>query len=339
MRVNDRLVPAWFIEEGYVKHGDLPAAERLARIAEDMEYNLFVYYTYEVTGADRRAIAKALKGMLETKPLRHTYKEFYDWLGKPDLFRPGRNGVLEYSDVFPLVYLKIRMEGTDRVFDNVKHLLVDEMQDYTPVQYAVIGRLFPCRKTILGDMNQSVNPYGASDAETIQKIFPGSQRLQLCRSYRSTWEIIQFAQRISPNEQLIPVERHGEEPRIAGFALSEYETTELARLAAEFTGSDQQTMGIICKTAAQADELHGRLRFRGLDVHLLTPQAVEFHRGVTVCTAHLAKGLEFDHVVVPHVSEKNYATPMDKSMLYVACTRAMHLLTLTFTGKPSCFVQ
>jgi DNA helicase-2/ATP-dependent DNA helicase PcrA len=221
----------------------------------------------------------------------------------------------------------------------VKHLLVDEMQDYTPVQYAVMARLFPCRKTILGDMNQSVIPYGSSTAETIQKVFAGSERLQLCKSYRSTYEIIQFAQRISPNEHLVPVERHGDEPRLAGFGRREDETEEIVRLAGEFPGSGQHTMGIICKTGAQAEELHRGLQARGLKTHLLTSHTVEFHRGVTVCTAHLAKGLEFDHVIVPHVSDGNYATPMDRNMLYVACTRAMHQLTLTFTGKPSPFVQ
>jgi DNA helicase II / ATP-dependent DNA helicase PcrA len=57
-----------------------------------------------------------------------------------------------------------------------------------------------------------------------------------------------------------------------------------------------------------------------------------------VCTAHMAKGLEFDQVIVPDVSEKNYSTEMDRNMLYVACTRAMHLLILTSVGTPSRFL-
>lgn len=66
---------------------------------------------------------------------------------------------------------------------------------------------------------------------------------------------------------------------------------------------------------------------------MLTPHAAVFHQGVTVCTAYLAKGLEFDHVIVPDVSDNNYSTLIDKNMLYVACTRAMHNLTLTYTGR------
>lgn len=79
----------------------------------------------------------------------------------------GPGAVLEYSDVFPLAYLKMRLEGIKGAQKNVKHLLIDEMQDYTPVQYAVLAKLFPCKKTILGDANQSVNLFSSSTAEKI----------------------------------------------------------------------------------------------------------------------------------------------------------------------------
>ena len=55
-------------------------------------------------------------------------------MGKPELFKPGKYSILEYSDVFPLVHLKIRLEGIKGAQKNVKHLLIDEMQDYAPVQ-------------------------------------------------------------------------------------------------------------------------------------------------------------------------------------------------------------
>jgi DNA helicase-2/ATP-dependent DNA helicase PcrA len=96
-----------------------------------------------------------------------------------------------------LIYFRIRLEGIT-TYDHVKHLLVDEMQDYTPVQYAVLSRLFLCRKTILGDVSQTVNPYSASSAETIERVFPQADIVKLYRSYRSTWEITAFAQRITP---------------------------------------------------------------------------------------------------------------------------------------------
>lgn len=142
------------------------------------------------------------------------YKNFFAWLGQPDLYKPVKDAGLEYSDVFPLIYLKIRLEGLKEVRQDVKHLLIDEMQDYTPVQYAVLARLFPCRKTILGDVGQSVNPFSSSSAEQIGQVFRQADCVKLCKSYRSTFEITRFAQRISPNPDLVAIERHGEEPAV-----------------------------------------------------------------------------------------------------------------------------
>jgi DNA helicase-2/ATP-dependent DNA helicase PcrA len=106
-------------------------------------------------------------------------------MGKLELFKP-MGGKLEYSDVFPLIYLKMRLEGIDNPRKEVKHLLIDEMQDYSPVQYAVLGKLFSCRKTILGDATQSVNPYGGSNAEQIRGVLRASAPVKLTKSYRSS---------------------------------------------------------------------------------------------------------------------------------------------------------
>src|SRR5690606_10454525 len=86
-----------------------------------------------------------------------------------------------------------------------------------PVQYSVLSRIFHCKKTILGDVSQTVNPYSASSAETIEKIFPQADIVKLFRSYRSTLEITTFSQKISRNSSIIPMERHGNQPAIKGF--------------------------------------------------------------------------------------------------------------------------
>ena len=106
------------------------------------------------------------------------YRDFYRWIGRPELLKLDHRQHLEYADVFALIYLRLRLEGIS-AYDHVKHLLVDEMQDYTPVQYAVLSRLFPCRKTILGDVSQTVNPYSASSAETIERVFPQADVVKL----------------------------------------------------------------------------------------------------------------------------------------------------------------
>lgn len=87
---------------------------------------------------------------------------------------------MEYADVAPLLYLKLALEDNKTMY-GIKHLLVDEMQDYTPIQYKVLAKLFPCRKTILGDAKQSVNPYSSTTCEQIQRVLVGSEVMKLCK--------------------------------------------------------------------------------------------------------------------------------------------------------------
>jgi len=133
-------------------------------------------------------------------------------------------------------------------------------------------------------------------------------------------------------------ERHGDEPQVLGCKSGKEELERIRRLIADFAGSGHQTLGIICKTQNQADRLHRGLHAADSRVRLLAPQSAAFGRGAVVCTVHLAKGLEFDRVIIPDASVENYSTEMDRSLLYVACTRAMHRLTLTHTGGISPFI-
>jgi DNA helicase-2/ATP-dependent DNA helicase PcrA len=297
-----------------------------------IEQNVGIYYNYDISTQERSALRDAVRKMVRRPTLRAIYRQLFDWMGKPDLFKPASGGKLEYADVFPLIYLKMRLEGLDTPRRSVKHLLIDEMQDYTPVQYAVIARLFNCKKTILGDATQSVNPYSASTAETIQRTLSNATCVKLTRSYRSSFEIMQFAQRISPNPELIPIARHGEVPQVIQCKNRADETVQICKKIAAFSASDYNTLGIICRTQKQAEVLFTSIVSAGFDAELLSAESAAFSRGVVVCTAHMAKGLEFDQVIVPDVSEKNYSTEMDRNMLYVACTRAMHQLTVTHVG-------
>src|SRR6185312_6122774 len=149
---------------------------------------------------------------------------------------------------------------------------------------------------------------------------------------RSTCEISRFAQRISPDPDLVAMERHGEQPQMSPFKDVSEETRFVILLASAFENSGFNTLGIICKTQSQAGQLYQEIRAAGIDAHLLTEESSFFGRGISIMTAHMAKGLEFDEVIVPNVTDENYHTPMDRNLLYVACTRAMHKLTLTFAG-------
>ncbi len=217
--------------------------------------------------------------------------------------------------------------------------MVDEMQDYTPIQYAVIRKLFPCRKTILGDSNQSVNPYTSTSLDVICSIFPDAEAVKLCRSYRSTFEITELSQRISENPDLIPVERHGEKPIVQGFESDKEERKHIRKLIREHQEASYQSLGIICKTNKQAKALYEKLKDKFEDVCLLDFDSREYKEGIVITSAHMAKGLEFDQVIIPHVDANTYHTMLDRSLLYIACTRAMHKLDFTYNGEMTEFLS
>ncbi|TVQ16839.1 MAG: helicase [Bacteroidetes bacterium] len=336
--VRKNFVPGWFIRERWEGYHRLPIMKRFAEITRDIEENIRFYYKYDIDAQQRAEIRKSVTGMFRSGNIRELYKEFWIWLGREDLYQQAARGQMEYADVFPLIYMKIRLEG-HKAFEKVKHLLVDEMQDYTPVQYAVLSRLFPCKKTILGDAGQSVNPYSSSNADAIKRIFTEADTVKLLKSYRSTFEITQFAQQISPAEEIIPIERRGHKPEVQCFKSAAAELAKMKEWIADFrTSGEHQSMGIVCKTARQAEALHQKLSVQGEQLSLITTDSSAFAQGVVVTNAHTVKGLEFDRVIVPQVTSANYKTEMDKGMLYIACTRAMHRLYVCCGGEVSGFI-
>ena len=246
-----------------------------------------------------------------------------------------KNRTLEYTDLAPLAYLHIALEGAAK--NCVKHLLIDEMQDYSPIQYKVMLKLFPCRKTVLGDANQSVNPYGSSTADMIQKVLVAGEVMKLCKSYRSTCEITDFAQKIRKNADLEPVARHGEKPRVLRYSNEKEELASIKELIATYRISAYKSLGIICKTESQAREMADKLHIP--DIHFLSNQSSAFVQGIVITSAHIAKGLEFDEVIIPQADSRNYHSEIDRNMLYVAVTRAMHRLPLTYSGQDTRFGQ
>lgn len=334
LKIGKVVVPFPFILERFKSYHRIPLLKRAPEVVKDIQQFVRNELQRKLTGHEKNQIWQAVPRLVRTSNILDLYKEFYTWIGKPEYFEMT-DDTLEYADVFPLIYCKIRLEGAIN-FDHVKHLLVDEMQDYTPVQYAVLSRLFRCKKTILGDVNQMINPYSASSSELIERVFPQGDMVRLVRSYRSTFEISQFAQRIAYNPELIPLERHGEEPIVKDFQSNSEEVEEIKKLVREFASSRHKTLGIICKMQDQAAFVYESIRANG--VSLLTPESTSFKEGVIVTTAYLAKGLEFDEVIIPFASARNYHTDVDKRMLYIACTRAMHRLTVTYSREKTIFI-
>lgn len=335
--IDKKPVPDWFIRESFEKYGRLPILQRFNEVVNDIVNNVMHFYKYEVKGKERTELHKTIRKMFPSTNLRMLYKGFYEWIERPDLLKIRKHSTFEYSDVYPLLYLKMKLEGL-KPFTKVKHLVIDEMQDYSVVQYKVLSILYPCKKTILGDINQSVNPFSSSNLETIQSVFPGAVSMTMLKSYRSTYEITQFTKRISQNVEVEALERHGEEPSITELKSKPDELKQIHEYITAFEKSSFNSMGIICKTQKQADEFHEALKSK-FSIKLLNAVSVAFGSGIVITTAHLAKGLEFDTVIVPNCTEENYQTEPDRQMLYVACTRAMHELKLTFVGELTSFLK
>lgn len=331
-------VPKEYIEERFKAYHRIPMRSRFEPIAKDIIRELQISApNLELTTTDKNNIKAEIKKMFSGNNDLSLYQTFYEWLGQPELFKRGKNRQLEYADVAPLLYLKLKMEGLKEK-NPIKHLLVDEMQDYTPIQYKVLSLLFPCNKTILGDALQSVNPYSSTNYMDIQRVLAGAEVMKLCKSYRSSYEITNFAQKISKSPDLIAIERHGAEPEVLTFNTANKELEYLHQYvsnALKGTGS----IGIICKTEKEAIKLHSILSERTDQVCLLSSESAAFSNGIIVTTAHTAKGLEFDEVIVPFVTDKEYNNEMDRSLLYIACTRAMHRLTLTATKVVSPIIK
>ena len=308
-------IPAEFIGEQFKRFHRYPIRQRFETMTDYILEMMKIQYNLTVTTAEKNLLRKEIKNMFS-----------------------GNNDLQIYNaDMAPLAYLHLALDG-NKTQTHIRHLLIDEMQDYSPIQYKVIQKLYPCRKTILGDASQSVNPYGSSTAAMIQKVFITGEIMKLCKSYRSTFEITCLAQKIQTNKELEPIMRHGEQPEILQFKNTEEETTGIANLISDFRNSGYTSLGIICKTETLAKALAQKLQVHTDNISLLSSQSSAYTKGVVVTSAHMAKGLEFDEVIIPQADNKNYHSTIDSNMLYVAVTRAMHKITLTYSGIQNQFI-
>lgn len=327
-----------FLAARYQALSRYPVKVRLTKMAEDLIAAYRREHDEKPETKTVRLFKEAIQGLFTFGDPYALYREFYRHLGKEEMLASPKARFLEFCDVFPLLYVKLFYEGPKKGYSVIKHLLIDEMQDYTPVQYAVVSKLFRCKMTILGDSNQSVNPYSSSSAERILPYFEGGMCMELQKSYRSTIEITALAQAIQENQKLVPIERHGEPPRILACGDEAEELAKIREMAEAFESSSYGTLGILCKSQKAANLLYKQMKDAFPKAVLLDFSSDEYQEGIVISSVHMSKGLEFDQVILPDVSAAEYYTRLDRSLLYIACTRAMHKLDLIHTGEQSAFL-
>lgn len=327
------IVKAETLSALFKRYSRYPVKRSLQMIADEI-YNRFdTDNIREDDLPDNRTILKALNRMLKVKNTLALYKEFYKRNDLSKMLVMPAKKRLEWSDVYPFLYLHAFFEGL-KESGIIKHLVIDEMQDYTPIQYAVINLLFKCQKTILGDFGQLINPNHLHSLEDLRQLYDGAEFVELSKSYRSTYEIISFAKKIKSMGRLEAIERHGEPPAIIKCLNNQDELRKIGNGICAFLKSSFSSLGIITKTNRDAKLLYDLLS-TDYDVYLLSPESTRFANGVLVTSIQMSKGLEFDEVIIPYVNRDTYNTEYDRSLLYIACTRAMHRLTLLYTGDVS----
>jgi DNA helicase-2/ATP-dependent DNA helicase PcrA len=152
-----------------------------------------------------------------------------------------------------------------------------------------------------------------------------------------TYEIMDYAKRISNHPHLEMVERHGVAVQTAGCKDEIEEMDFIANQIEQFKNSGNASLGIVTKTNADAKKLFDKISQK-YNVTLLTNESTQFVNGISITSIQMAKGLEFDEVIVHDVSNVQYAEEYDRNLLFIACTRAMHKLTISYIGIPSRFL-
>jgi DNA helicase-2/ATP-dependent DNA helicase PcrA len=249
-------------------------------------------------------------------------------------------GTLPYEDIPPFLYFLGVLQGFP-IRRNIKHLVIDEAQDYTVLQFKILAALFPNSTwTVVGDPAQSIHPFmNTADFKDISKIIGIENHLsfRLTRSYRSTKQIQAFCQSILPKVKVEPINRSGLLPLVTKVDNNQRLISAVLHAIHSILNEGWHSIGIISKSAGEASTLFDVLTPH-TNLHLVVEEDDDFHRGVVVIPAYLAKGLEFDAVLVIHADAVNYTCKEDRHILYIICTRALHRLNLFYIDTPSPFL-
>ena len=346
------------IELFYFKFMDIPLLSRMDAVAEYFIDEVETLKGFDLPEEERDAVKSRFYRMYETRDLYVLYNRFLRQEGFPALPQVQyEKRKLRYEDVYPVLYLKYRLE-TQQEDSGVRHLIVDEMQDYSMIQYLIIQKLFKCKMTILGDREQTMDGDQQDVLTFLPKIFGKDiRRIVMNKSYRNTIEIASYANKLAGITEVELFERHGkpvEEKEFTGLTealervvkelrlekqtVAEADEDMPEKAASETDGTETgeelsyETAAVITRTADEAREayyiLQKKLEAAGFDtkerLSLLHRDSTNFKKGLTVTTFYMAKGLEFDQVfsVFPGADR----SPIVQRARYIAATRALHEL-------------
>ncbi len=276
-----------------------------------------------------------LKNINTTTNMKDIYKSFYDsqeflndyngYFNRNENIKNLNKKVLNYEDSTLFIYLKFLLTNIPyRV--STKLVVIDEAQDYTLLQYKIIKLLFRNTDfTILGDINQTINPfYKYDNLNILENIFDGvSKYVELNKTYRSSPEIIEYSNKILNLKHSSAVRRNNNIP-VEIFDTLDY---EILIDKINYLKNKYNSVAIITKSIEEANLIHDNIQEQISDINIVDIDTEKFNKNLIIIPAYASKGLEFDSVIIINNFDK------DKYLYYVAVTRSQHELIIFNSTK------
>lgn len=304
------------------KYNRFPLFERIKEISKRIASN-----NYEGSTKNASSIEKKLKELLNIKlDLKDIFNNFYQ--SEYSKYKDKVNDkYLYYEDACIFLYIKSLLVGfnTNHV---IKEIVIDEAQDYNKLQYLIIKKTFKTSNyTILGDTNQTINPYYKYDSlEELTSIFESSKYITLTKTYRSTGKIIDYTNKILGLNHVTAIRNEKASDIIFRNNITKNDfLTDINNLK-----TISKSIAIITKNDKEAEKVYNMLK-NDLDIMLIDGFG-HIKRDLVVVPSYVAKGLEFDSVII-YTDEDNKYQEKDKYLFYVACTRAQHNLIIYNNSK------
>ncbi|MGL5574719.1 MAG: RNA polymerase recycling motor HelD [Sarcina sp.] len=255
------------------------------------------------------------------------------------------SNLIDTDDLAAMLYLEFKIAGLNEE-DMFKHIVIDEAQDYSPLQLEVISMMSRGRSlTIVGDIGQGIYSYkGINSWENILENLYKEKGIYktLTQSYRSTVEIINFANRVLKKQEnypkpAIPVLRHGMEPQIKEFKVIKDFAEEVDKIVEKVKGEGKISVAIVCKTLKECKRLKENIKkYSKNEFIIVKNDDKKLELDLIIIPSYLTKGLEFDCTIVYNLNEENYSdNELDKKLLYVILTRALHYEYIFYKGEVS----
>lgn len=304
------------------KYNRFPLFERIKEISKKIASN-----NYEGSTKNASSIEKKLKELLNIKlDLKDIFNNFYQ--SEYSKYKDKVNDkCLYYEDACIFLYIKSLLVGfnTNHV---IKEIVIDEAQDYNKLQYLIIKKTFKTSNyTILGDTNQTINPYYKYNSlEELTSIFDSSKYITLTKTYRSTGKIIDYTNKILGLNHVTAIRNDKASDIIFRNNITKNDfLTDINNLK-----TISKSIAIITKNDKEAEKVYNMLK-DDLDIMLIDGFG-HIKRDLVVVPSYVAKGLEFDSVII-YTDEDNKYQEKDKYLFYVACTRAQHNLIIYNNSK------